>query len=122
MSNYKSKVCLSKVENTDNCYVLVSVRKKDTGYFSIGCETVVSFLYDSGEYAAEWEPEYGPIMVWHKCEPSDSGAKEHYFYDFVDNTPLNCSYKAVEDTELKQAALDGSFSYIFSVLKDWARG
>jgi len=110
---------VGKAEYKPNCYILVSASKRDMketlGEFRVRAH--ISFLYDSGTIAAEWEPEYGPIQVW---EMADSG-KEHYFYDFVVDTPLNWSQLAVENNELSQAFNAGDYDYIFNVLKDWAR-
>jgi hypothetical protein len=119
--NEKQKFVI-KSEYKPNCFVLASFARKDPketrGEFYV--RSCVSFLYDAGEYAAEWEPEYGPIQVWHKCAASADGAKEHYYYDFTDSPGGNWSQMAVEQNQLPQAANRGDFDYIFSVLKHWA--
>jgi len=113
-----------KYEYEPNCYVLVSGQKKDPkdhyGMFLV--HSVVSFLYDAGEYAAEWEVEYGPIQILHRCEEADENAKPHYFYDFENSPPGSWSQLAVEENELPQAFNAGDFRYIFNILKDWADG
>ena len=67
-----------------NCYLLASFHKRDLketfGDFRV--RTTVTFFYDAGNIGAEWEPEYGPIQIWHRCEKDDEDAREHYFYDF----------------------------------------
>jgi hypothetical protein len=100
---------------------LTSVNKKKfSNSGDVECKPVVSFLYDAGNYAAEWELEYGPIQVWSKCDADSIDAREHYYYEYVTDSPLDFSQLAVERAELKQAAISGNFPYIFSVLKDWA--
>lgn len=107
----KEFICKSKVEGIDNAYILVSGQKREIE----GAENLylakatVSFVYDSGEYAAEWEPEYGPIQVWHKCDESAEAARPHYFYDFTDSQPGNWSQLAVERLQLPEAFVQGRF-------------
>jgi hypothetical protein len=79
-----------------------------------------SFCFINGDYAAEWEPEYGPIQVWHKCEKDDPESRPHYIFDFTDSGPLNWSQLAVDKYELPSATNNGQWQYIFNVLKDWA--
>ena len=112
-----------KLEYKPNCYILHSFGQRsyeDTcGDFRV--KALMSFLYDVGEYAAEWEPEYGPIQEWHKCEEGAEDSREHYYFDFTDSGPGNWSQMAVDTHELPQAANRGDYDYIFSVLKDWIK-
>ena len=112
-----------KAQWKPGCWLLVSGSRKDPRdtFGAFYAKATVSFLFDSGEVSAEWEPEYGPIQVWHKCHESTEGAKEHYFYDFTNDSPGNWSQLAVEENELPQAFVDGNYDYIFSVLEIWAR-
>jgi hypothetical protein len=79
-----------------------------------------SFAYVSGDYAAEWEPQYGPIQVFHKCEKDSEGSREHYIFDYDNSPGGNWSQMAVDEMELPQAASRGEWKYIFSVLKEWS--
>jgi hypothetical protein len=118
MSN--SRVMVSKYK--EHCFVLVSAKLRDTSETCglICVKSVVSLLYDAGNVAAEWELEYGPIQIWRKADKLEEGTKEHYFYKFVYDTPMNWSQLAVDRNELPQAANRGDWDYIFSVLEDWA--
>ena len=79
-----------------------------------------SFCFINGDYAAEWEPEYGPIQVWHKCGKDAENAHEHYVFEYTDSGGANWSQLAVDREELPQSANAGNWQYIFNVLKDWA--
>jgi hypothetical protein len=120
----KTTIGISTVKGIENAYILVSGRERQDNSLTVHfrAKATVSFLYDGGEYAAEWEPEYGPIQVWHRCEEDAPNARPHYFYDFTDSPGGNWSQRAVERAELPQAFVAGNFEYIFAVLKDWARG
>jgi len=102
-------------------YVIYSASKRDFkdtfGEFQV--KNQFSFCYIEGDYAAEWEPEYGPIQVWHKCEKDAENAKPHYIFDFTDSPGANWSQLAVNKYELPRSANQGDWKYIFNVLKDW---
>lgn len=122
MNSKQKRVLKVKVpECGDGAWVLFSASKRDPketfGEFRV--KTNFSFLWDAGEYAAEWEPEYGPIQIWHKCNANDIDAREHYFYEYQNNIGA-WSQLAVSNLELPQAANAGDWQYIFNVLKDWA--
>ena len=106
-----------KTQWKENCYIISSfpIRKDDEEFM---VESFVSFLYDKGNIAVEWEPQYGPVQVWIKG--SKETGKEHYFYDYVEDTPFNWSQMAVDSNRLKQAAYYGNFDHIFEVLKRFA--
>jgi len=122
MNSNQKRVCKTKYK--ENCYVLVSAAKRDMketlGDFRV--KSNVSFLYDAGDVATEWEMEYGPIQIWNRCDEDDEGASEHYFYDYHNSPPLNWSQLAVDRCELPKAANSGDWDYIFEVLKDWTEG
>jgi hypothetical protein len=89
---------------------------------------LLTFFYGGDEVGAEWEPQYGPIMTYRKCKPdwlgetqrgSELKAKEHWFYDYVEDNALAWSQLAVDRTGLKQMLKDGDFVSIFGVLKSW---
>ena len=111
-----------KTQYKSGCFVLASFGKRDMketfGDFRV--KAVISFLFDAGEYAAEWEPECGPIQVWHKCTADAPNAQEHYYFDFTDSLPGNWSQMAVDDNALPQAAHRGDFDHVFAVLEKWA--
>ena len=121
MNKYQERVC--KAEVKPNCYVLVSATRKDKketlGEYLVKAN--VSFFYDAGDVGAEWEPEFGPIQIWRRCEKDDDNAKEHYFYDYHNSESGNWSQMAVLTHELPQAFDRGDYNYIFSVLEDWAK-
>lgn len=117
-----NNIAVTKTLVKPNCYLLTSFRRRDDVFedeFLVDC--TISFLYDAGEYAAEWEPKHGPIQVWHKCKKDAIEAKEHYYYDYTDSPGGNWSQLAVSENGLPQAANAGNFDHIFRVLKNWAR-
>lgn len=106
-------------EYGEGAFVLYSASKKDDPYGEFRVKNHFSFAYVVGDNAAEWEPQYGPIQVWHKCDENSEGAKKHYIFDYTDSGGLNWSQLAVDRHELPQAANHGDWQYIFNVLKDW---
>ena len=106
----------------EKCFVIVSAPKRDLSetYGEIRVKSIVSLLYDAGDVAAEWELEHGPIQIWEKATELNDDTKDHYYYDFVVNTPMNWSQLAVDTNGLPQAAACGDWDYIFAVLEDWA--
>lgn len=108
-------------EYGEGAIVLYSAAKRDMdetlGEFRV--KNNFSFAYIDGDYAAEWEPEHGPIQIWHKCEKDAENAKEHYIFDYHDSHCGNWSQLAVDRHELPAAANAGNWQYVFSVLKDW---
>lgn len=103
----------------DGARIIYSASKKDGPEFNV--KNNFSFAWVAGNYAAEWEPEYGPIQVWHKCEKDAKGAREHYIFPYTDSDNLNWSQLAVSENELPQLANRGDWEYIFSVLAKWAK-
>jgi len=121
MNDLQRKVI--KATYKPNCYVLVSGSRLDpkNKFDEFDVVAHVTFLYDAGNIAAEWEPEHGPVQLWDKCEEGDEGASEHYYFDYTNSPSLNCSYAVVEDYRLPQAFYRGDYDYIFKVLEDRAR-
>lgn len=76
----------------------------------------VSFFYDAGEWAAEWEPRYGPIQLHHRVT---EGGSPHYFYDRHDSDPLGWSQMAVENYGLPEMFCAGDYQGIFNVLREF---
>jgi len=112
------KAIVAEIKDFPGAYILVSAqRRNDCPDF---IKATMSFLYVDGDYAAEWEPEFGPIHKWHRCEKDIPGANEHYFFDYTDTRPLEWSQLAVDDNRLKEAFLSGNYQHIFSVLRRWA--
>lgn len=103
----------------ENAYVIISFHKNDRIDFDISIDTVITFLYDAGNVAAEWEPKYGPIQIWVKAEEETDKTKKHYFYPFVEDIWGNWSQLAVETEQLKEYLIEGNYKYIFYVLKKW---
>lgn len=103
----------------EGAYILISGSERPREPYHSGgtrVNSLMTFFYDAGEWAAEWEPQYGPIQVWHKA----ASGKPHHFYDFTDSDALNWSQLAVDDNELPRAFIDGDYRYIFTVLRQWA--
>ena len=124
MNAKQKRVAKLSFPGIDNAYILVSGReKKHEGWMCTGetwANPTVSFLYDAGDICAEWEPEFGPIQLWYRCDKDAEGAREHYYYDY-ENGPLGSwAQTAVYELQLPQAFIKGDFAYIFMVLKDWA--
>ena len=110
-----------KAKYKDNCYVLVSgFKEKEQIDSYLMIDYLVSFLYDDGNVAAEWEMRHGPIQIWYKWSENDEGADEHYYYEFHNTPNASWSQLAVDNSRLKENFLSGDFDYIFNVLKDWA--
>ena len=112
-----------KISYSDNCWILISPKKADHQYESSfpQVDYIFSFLYDAGEWAAEWEPRYGPIQIWNKCEEGAENAQEHYFYNWENTSSLSWSQLSVEKEQLPQMFLESNWDAIFNVLRDWAR-
>ncbi len=61
----------------------------------------VSFIADGNEgVCAEWEPQYGPIQIWHECSEDWRGKtqrgnpirpRKHWHYKFVEDNSLEWS-------------------------------
>jgi hypothetical protein len=120
MNKLQKRLC--KALYKENCWILVSASKRDMKetFGEIKVKAAITFFYDAGNKAAEWEPQYGPIETWKRCEENDEGAREHYYYDFTNSGFGNWSQLAVDTYELPQAFLDGDYDYIFNILKLWA--
>jgi len=84
-----------------------------------GCEPTLSFVYINGDYAAEWEPQYGPISTIQKADADAEGVRECYIFGHRVDSPLNWSQLAVEDMGLPRAFLRGHYEFIFDVLRSW---
>ena len=119
--NDKQKIVM-KSKYKDNCWVLVSgTDKRDGARDYLGnIDYTVSFLYDAGDIATEWEPKYGPIQIWDRCEKDSEDAKEHYYFDYHNTAPASWSQLAVDENNLHFHFIAGDFDYIFNVLKDWS--
>lgn len=121
MNDFQKRVM--KTEYKENCYVLISCqwKSKEKPFDELNLSPTVSFLYDSGNVSAEWNPSaYGPIQIWHKAESLHENTREHYFYDFVYNKPLAWSQLAVNTHYLPKSFVSGDYDWIFSVLESWA--
>jgi hypothetical protein len=91
----------------------------------------MTFLADGGNgFAAEWEPQYGPIHVWSECAEDfvdlsnpvqPMPAKKHWHFDFVKDEPMNWSQLAVDRERLKENLIAGRIDDVFRSLLSWAR-
>lgn len=126
-----------RAEYKPQCYVLISFERDKTAQENgeTRAKPIMSFLYDSGEIAAEWCPPYGPIQIWRKAEENKRyskptlgmeadvetvGAQPHYAYPFVIPRLAEWSQLSVERHELSDSAIRGYYQYIFDILKEWA--
>lgn len=113
------RVGITEFQGIPNAFLIISGRwKTDEKDY---CVPMVSFLYDAGDWAAEWEPQHGPIQIWEKCDKDHPKAKEHYFYDYVLDTFGNWSQLAVNHNFLPQSFVEGDYEHIYSVLKSWTQ-
>ena len=90
----------------------------------------VTFLADSGDgFAAEWEPQYGPIQIWTKCAEDWSGesplgskieSRAHWHFPFVQDGTFDYSQMAVEEEGLPGMLSGGDLDGVFDVLQRWA--
>ncbi len=103
-------------KDLEHAYVIISFKEDKYGR---GAEYFLSFLYDGGRVAAEWEPRYGPIQRWIKCDKDSPNAQEHYFYEYHNTPPGSWSQLAVETYGLVKELLMGHYETIFNILKDW---
>ena len=117
MNEFQRRVLRSAVKEIENAYVFTSGRLNAAGE----TETVTTLAYvdEAAGVAADWEPRYGPICVWHRCAADDEGAKPHYIFDFVNDGALNWTHLAVDRFGLQEAFRAGDFAHIFSVLTDY---
>ena len=99
-----------------NAYIVISAVKSEKGN---GVEKRMSFFYDNGMKGAEWEPDYGPISIYNKCEKNDEGAMPHFFYEYYTGQG-NWSQLAVQREGLPDSFLAGDYPAIFAVLKSWS--
>ena len=112
----------AKVPGIDNAWILCSgvIRDDDTYGGPPQVRATMSFLYDAGSKAAEWEPQYGPIQIWTKCEEGAENSRPHYFYDYVLQDGWNWSQLAVDKAALPDAFAAGNYEHIFAELKAWS--
>lgn len=129
----KASVCpnpvsgsIIKSEFRERCFIYQSFWLEETPHGDKMVTPHVSFLADSGDgHAAEWEPRYGPIQLWHECDESwigDHNAKprKHWHFPLVENNPLDWSQLAVDDEDLKGKLGRGDVDGVFDVLTRWA--
>lgn len=94
MNELRRRVLRSAAAGIENAYVFTSGRLNDAGE----TETVTTLAYvdEAAGVAADWEPRYGPICVWHRCAADVPNARPHYIFDYVNDGPLNWTQLAVE--------------------------
>ena len=118
MNNIQKRVAKAKVEGIENAFIYTSGRLDGEGRLDVA--VTLAYVDDVIGVAADWEPKYGPISVWHRCDAGDEGAKPHYIFDYVNDDGLNWSQMAVERADLRGAYAAGNFEYIFGELEAWA--
>lgn len=116
--NYR--VGITEFQGIEGAYLVISGRWKNDEHDY--CTPMVSFLFDGGDFAAEWEPQHGPIQIWEKCTAEHPKCEKHYFYDYVVKVFGNWSQLAVSNNGLPSSFVDGNYEHIYSVLKQWTEG
>lgn len=89
----------------------------------------VSFISDGGNgICAEWEPQYGPIQIWRKCDKNWKGKtklenpispRKHWHYEYVEDNNCEWSQLAVDENGLKKMLGTGNLNGIKNVLLEW---
>ena len=97
----------------EGCFLVLSCRKTEKNCNKV--QPAVSFLYISGDVAAEWEPTNGPIQIWYRGDD-----EEHYSFPRIRTPGLDLSQLAVEREGLPQMANSGNYEGVFCVLRTWA--
>ena len=122
LEELQQQILKAKVPNIENAWILCSAKPRtdEDDYGIPQVKATMSFLYDAGNVAAEWEPEYGPIQVWTKCEADTKDSRPHYFYDYVISNGWNWSQLAVDKAALPDAFAAGNYEHIFAELKAWS--
>ncbi len=100
-----------------NAYIVVSGTITKT---SNQVESNMSFLYVNQEKtkAVEWEPNYGPITVLHKCDKDHPEAQAHWYFDYCTGYG-DWSQLAVNENHLGKKFYTGNYKELFNVLKEW---
>ena len=123
-----SKVIKFKHPTIENAYLFISGRATTDPMHGNGVTSTISFFYANGDVGAEWEPEYGPITVIHKCEKdhfkdesedSYQEVKEHWYYEYCTGFG-DWSQLAVREQGLHTALISGDDKAIFAILKRYA--
>lgn len=126
MSVKPEKVLKFPVEGIPNAYILVSFhrrsKKKDELIYSMQqlCSYTVSFVYDAGRTAVEWEPRNGPISILQKADELNENSQVNYFYPYIYKRWGNWSQLSVDREGLPEALFRNDFIHIFRVLREWA--
>ena len=103
----------------ENCYLLLTACKTENQEF-FGVKPFITFFYDAGDVATEWECTSGPIMRWYRCDADHPQAKSHFFWDWHKPEPFSWSQLAVEREGLPDFFLEHNFDVIFNILRCWA--
>jgi len=100
----------------ENAYIVISAKISDKPN---GVEKNMSFFIDCGNgKAVEWEPNYGPITVLHKCDKNDPQAQPHWYFDYCTGY-RNWSQLAVKEERLPEDFLYGDYKCLFNKLFQW---
>ncbi len=99
----------------ENCYLLLTARKTENRV-----KPFITFFYDAGDVAAEWECTSGPIMRWYRCGADHPQAESHFFWDWHRPVLFPWSQLAVEREGLPNFFLEQNFDAIFNILRFWA--
>lgn len=105
----------------ENCYLVLSANwRNDTKENST---PAISFTYERNGVAADWDGELGPITIWKKSEKNGNDgehdpAQMHWLWPWATGRG-NWSQLAVNREGLPDAFVNGSYAYIFDVLKSF---
>ena len=119
-----------KTEYRERCFIYQSFGLSKNTFGEHQVKPHMTFLADSGNgFAAEWEPQYGPIQIWTQCEEGWKGegvfgneieAKAHWHFPFVKDGSLDWSQSAVQEERLPYMLGRGDIDGVFDVLERWA--
>jgi hypothetical protein len=119
-----NNVIKAKFPDIEGAFLLISGRLKVNATLVKQFNTIsmASFLLVGEDRAVEWEPNYGPIQIFHKATedtPEDKKLK-HYAFPYIRKPKFGeWSQCAVDYKCLPEAFINGNYKYIFSVLREW---
>lgn len=101
------------------CYILISAHGNYDDYGDFRSKPNFSFFVDLEGTAVEWDGASGPLQVFRECAEDAEDAREHYFYDFQNASPMAWAQGYVDEMELPKSFVEGNYDYIFRVIRDF---
>lgn len=103
------------VPGIEGAFIYLSARlPNEDSREASGAMPLVSLVYMGESVAAEWEPRYGPIMLFFKGDDQD-----HYTFDRIRSRGWDWSQMAVSREGLPGALVRGDLTHCFEVLRRW---